>query len=311
MLRFLLVRLLRALLTVLGCATLAFFVLRLSGDPLVALLPTDSPAELLERYRVLWGLDRPLPEQYLRYLLALARGDFGRSLVDGRDALGLVIERAGATLQLGGTVFALAILIGVPAGTVAALRRGRPSDYLTMSAAIFGYAMPNFFLGLLLILLFAMQLRLLPSSGYGTPAHLVMPAITLGTAVAAKLARFVRTSVLDVLGQPYVRTAHGKRLGSLAVIVRHVFPNAAIPVITFLGFELGLMIGGAVVTENVFGWPGIGQLLVVSVARRDLAVVQTVVMVIAVSVVSANLAVDLAYGWIDPRVRVAGGRHAG
>lgn len=311
MLRFAMFRLARALITVVGCATLTFFVLRMAGDPIMALLPADTPTEVMERYRVLWGLDRPLFEQYVRYLLALTHGDFGRSLVDGRDALGVVMERAGATLLLGGVVIVLAILIGVPAGTFAALRRGSAADHLTMTVAIFGYAIPNFFLGLLLIMLFAMQLRLLPSSGYGSAAHLVMPAITLATAMAAKLARFVRTSVLDVLDQPFIRAARGKRLPQLTVILRHVFPNAAIPVITFLGFEFGLLIGGAVVTENVFGWPGIGNLLVVSVARRDLAVVQTIVMVVAAMVILANLVVDLAYGWIDPRVRLAGGRHGG
>ncbi|WP_157020061.1 ABC transporter permease [Mesorhizobium xinjiangense] len=311
MLRFVVFRLARALITIVGCATLAFFVLRMAGDPIIALLPADAPPEVMERYRTLWGLDRPLYEQYVRYLISLAQGDFGQSLVDGRDALGVVLERAGATLILGGVVIALALLIGVPAGTFAALRRGTPADHATMTVAIFGYAMPNFFLGLLLILLFSMQLRLLPSSGYGSAAHLVMPALTLGTAMAAKLARFVRTSVLDVLGQPFVRAARGKRLPELAVILRHVFPNAAIPVITFLGFEIGLLIGGAVVTENVFGWPGIGNLLVLSVARRDLAVVQTIVMAIAATMVLANLVVDLAYGWIDPRVRLAGGPREG
>lgn len=308
MLNFVLFKFFRALLTILGCATIVFFVMRLAGDPLLALLPADTPPEAMEHYRVLWGLDQPLYVQYVSYLAALAQGEFGRSLADGRDALSIVLDRAGATLLLGGVVIAIAILIGIPAGTWAALRRGRPVDRLTMSVAIFGYAMPNYFLGLLLILFFSIHLRLLPSSGYGSPAYLVMPAITLGTTMAAKLARFVRTSVLDVLGQPFVRAARGKRLGELMVIARHIFPNAAIPVITFFGFEVGLLIGGAVVTENVFGWPGVGQLLVQSVSRRDLAVVQTIVMLVAATVIAANLIVDLAYGWIDPRVRIAGGR---
>lgn len=308
MIPFLAARLLRAALTLLICVALAFFVLRLSGDPLMALLPGEIPPDLMEEYRVRWGLDAPLPEQFIRYLAAVLRGDFGLSLVSGRPALAVVAERIGPTLALGGVVLALAILIGIPAGTLAALRRNGPTDRLVMSAAIFGYAMPNFFLGLLLILLFSLQLRILPSSGYGSFAHLVVPALTLGTATGAKLARFTRTSMLDVLGQPHVKTARGKRLTQLMVMSRHVLPNAAIPIITFLGFEVGLIIGGAVVTETVFGWPGIGQLLVASVARRDLAVVQAIVLIIAAAVVTVNLSVDIAYGWIDPRMRLSNGR---
>lgn len=308
MIPFLAARLLRAALTLLICVALAFFVLRLSGDPLMALLPGEIPPDLMEEYRVRWGLDAPLPEQFIRYLAAVLRGDFGLSLVSGRPALAVVAERIGPTLTLGGVVLALAILIGIPAGTLAALRRNGPTDRLVMSAAIFGYAMPNFFLGLLLILLFSLQLRILPSSGYGSFAHLVLPALTLGTATGAKLARFTRTSMLDVLGQPHVKTARGKRLTQIMVMSRHVLPNAAIPIITFLGFEVGLIIGGAVVTETVFGWPGIGQLLVASVARRDLAVVQAIVLIIAAAVVTVNLSVDIAYGWIDPRMRLSNGR---
>ncbi|MBN8290991.1 ABC transporter permease [Rhodobacter sp. NTK016B] len=298
----------RAALTLFLCLVLAFVILRLSGDPMMALVPGEVPPVLLDEYRVRWGLDRPLPEQFLRYVLAAMRGDFGLSLIDGRPAIELVTERIGATLKLGLASLLLALVIGLPAGTYAALNRDKLGDRLVMSTAIFGYAMPNFFLGLLMILLFALQLRLLPSSGYGTPAHLVLPALTLGTALAAKLARFTRTSVLDVLGQPHVRTARGKRLSGFAVLIRHVLPNAAIPVITFLGFEIGLLIGGAVVTETVFGWPGIGQLLVMSVTRRDLAVVQAIVLMIALAIVVVNLLVDLSYGRIDPRVRGTHGK---
>jgi peptide/nickel transport system permease protein len=298
----------RALITLLACISLSFFVIRLSGDPLDMLLADDVPQSIRDEYRIRWGLDLPLHEQYAHYMLAAAKGDFGRSQVDGRDAMAQVAERIPATLQLGAAVLFLALLIGIPAGLLAALYRGTLIDRAVISVSIFGYAMPHFFFGTLLILLFALRLRLLPSSGYGSFAHLVMPALTLGLSMAGKLARFVRTSVLDVLSQPFIRTAKGKNLPMSRVILHHVFPNAAIPVVTFLGFETGLLIGGAVVTETVFAWPGVGRLLVESVAKRDLAIVQAIILLIAASMTAANFLVDLAYGWLDPRVRSGSGR---
>lgn len=303
--RALLIRLARTLVTALICITLTFVILRLSGDPLDALLPEDAPQSIRDAYAARLGLDRPLYEQYLGYLGGLATGDFGRSLLDGRSAAGVVAERLPATLLLGGTAFALALLIGIPAGTIAALRRGGPVDRGAMGVAVFGYAMPNFFLGLVLILVFALWLRVLPSSGFGTAAHLVLPALTLGTAMAGKLARFVRGAVLDVLGQLHLRVARSKRLGRIRLVAAHLAPNAAVPVITFLGFEAGLLVGGGVVVESVFGWPGVGRLLVQSVAARDLAVVQTIILMIALAMILANLAADLLHARLDPRVRAA------
>lgn len=303
MTRFILTKILRALTTVFLCITICFFVLRLSGDPVDLMFSDEVPETVKAEYREKLGFNRPLPEQYGRFVLTVFRGDFGTSLLDGRKAIDVVLERVPATLLLASAVVIVALLIGVPAGVFAALRRGQTADRLVMSTAVFGYAMPSFFLGILLILLFALQLRWLPSSGYGTAAHLVLPAITLGAAMAGKLARFVRTSVLEVLGTPFVRAACGMRLPSGRVMLRHIFPNAAIPVITFLGFEFGLLIGGAVVIESVFGWPGVGRLLTLSVARRDLAVVQAIIFLIALAMISANFLVDLAYGWLDPRVR--------
>lgn len=301
--RTLLIRLLRTLVTVLICISLTFIVLRLSGDPLDALLPEDAPQSIRDAYAARLGLDRPLGEQYARYVLSVFEGDFGRSMLDGRDALGVVAERLPATLLLGGTAFALALLIGVPAGTIAALRRDSATDRGVMGAAVIGYAMPNFFLGLVLIIIFALWLRVLPSSGHGTAAHLVLPALTLGTAMAGKLARFVRGAVLDVVGQLHIRVARGKRLPPLRILTAHIAPNAAVPVITFLGFELGLIVGGGVVVESVFGWPGVGRLLVQSVAARDLAVVQTIILMIALAMITANLLADIVHARLDPRVR--------
>lgn len=307
MTRFVIIKILRALVTLFLCITICFFVLRLSGDPVDLMFSDEVPETVKAEYREKLGLNQPLPEQYSRFVLTVFSGDFGTSLVDGRKAMDVVMERVPATALLGSAVVFIALLIGVPAGVFAALRRGTSADRLVMSSAVFGYAMPNFFLGILLILLFALQLRWLPSSGYGTLAHLVLPSVTLGAAMAGKLARFVRTSVLEVLGNPFIRAAYGMRLPPQRVMLRHIFPNAAIPVITFLGFEFGLLIGGAVVTESVFGWPGVGRLLTLSVARRDLAVVQAIIFLIAITMITANLLVDLAYGWFDPRVRNARG----
>lgn len=306
MTRFVVVKLARAVLTLLLCVTICFFVLRLSGDPLDAILPYDVPQSIRDDYRARLGLDRPVVEQYGRFIVTLAHGDFGQSLGDGRSAVSVVAERLPATLQLGGAVLLVGLLIGIPAGVCAALNRGRAIDRLVMGGAVFGYAMPSFFLGILLILLFSLQLRWLPSSGYGSWSHLVLPALTLGTGMAGKLARFVRTSVLETLGQPYIRAVRGMRLPQRQVLARHILPNAAVPVVTFLGFELGLLIGGAVIAETVFGLPGVGRLLAQAVAQRDLAVVQAIILLIAATMIAANLIVDLAYGWLDPRVRTAG-----
>lgn len=301
--RFLLSKLLRTVLTLLIVVTAVFVVLRTAGDPLLVLLPSDTDPAVVELYRARWGLDRPMLEQYGYYLSSVARGDLGRSLRDGRDAIDVVLERLPKTLELGAAALALAMLIGIPAGILAALRRGTLIDRAVMLAAVLGYSLPTFFLGVLLILLFSLTLRWLPSSGTGTVLHLVMPAITLGTFIAASIARFTRSAMLDVLGQPYMRTARAKGLPQLIRILRHALPNAAIPIVTLLGMTIGHLIAGAVVIETVFAWPGIGRLTVTSVAARELAVVQAIVLLVAVAMITANLVVDLLYGWLDPRLR--------
>jgi len=305
MLRLASVKWLRAILTLLICVTIVFFVLRISGDPAQALLPDDTPAEILAEYRRRWGLDLPLWEQYLRYLAAVVRGDFGISFADGRPAWEVVMEKIPNTLLLGGLSLAVAIASGLVAGVTAARHHGRRLDRFVMGFAVLGYSLPNFFLAIMLILVFALQMRLLPSAGSQTWAHLVMPVLTLSAATAGKVARFTRTSMLEVLGLPFVRAVRGKGVPPVAVLMRHAIPNAAIPIVTMLGFELGLVIGGAVVTETVFAWPGVGRLLVVSVGQRDLAVVQTIILLIAATMVASNLLVDIAYGWLDPRVNAS------
>lgn len=305
---FLLRKTARAVLTLLICLTAVFVVLRLAGDPLMSLLPDDTPPDVVEAYRVRFGLDRSLLVQYFAYLTQVFSGDFGVSYRDGRPVTEVVGERLPATVQLGLAALALALLVGTPLGIIAALKRNTAVDRLVMATAVLGFAMPIFFLAILMILLFAMQLRWLPSAGSETWWHMIMPVAVLAAATAGKVARYMRTAIIDVLGQPYMRTAHGKGLTRFAAITRHALPNAAIPLITFLGFEMGTLVGGAVVTETVFAWPGVGRLLVVSVGQRDLPVVQAIVVLVAATMVTASLLADLAYGAADPRARDAAAR---
>lgn len=299
-----LTKFLRATITMWLVVTFVFFVLRLSGDPTLTLLPDDVDETTRDFYRQLWGLDRPLWSQYWSYLGALMQGDFGISFRNNLDAFHLVWDRVPKTALLTGTSLLIALLIGIPLGIIAALYRDSWIDRLLMSLSVFGFSMPNFFLGILLILLFSLNLRVLPSSGSGTWAHLVMPALTLGTYFAAQFARYTRSSMIDVLNKSYMRTARSKGAGPLRRVNLHALPNAAIPVVTILGFKIGEMLGGAVVIETVFAWPGIGRLLTGAVAARDLAVVQCIMILLALTMVLANMLTDLAYGWLDPRVRV-------
>ena len=303
--RLILIKSIRALLTVIICVTFVFIILRVSGDPVRSLLPDDTPPAVLDEYRERLGLDRPLVEQYLNYVTAIAQGDFGVSFTERRPAIEVVRERIPATLQLGSAAMALALLLGLPLGTLAAFFRNTIIDRAVMAAAVFGHSVPHFFLGIVLILLFAMEWRLLPSSGYTTWQHMILPVFTLGTAAAGTIARFARTSMVEVLGQPFVRTALGKGASRLHAITRHALPNAAIPIVTVIGFQLGGLVGGALVTETVFAWPGVGRVLVTAVGMRDLAVVQTIVLLVATTMVGANYLVDIAYGLLDPRIRAS------
>jgi len=224
---------------------------------------------------------------------------------DGRDAIVLVMERVPATLMLTIPALFIKIGVGIPAGVYAALYRNSAIDRTVMVLAVTGFAMPSFILGLLLVLIFAVTLGWLPSGGQGTLAHAVLPIITMGLGGAALLARFTRSAMLEVLGQSYIRTGSAKGLAWARVVWRHALPNAAIPTVTIVGFMVGSLIAGAVVVESVFSWPGVGRLLVVSVANRDLAVVQTILLLIAMTMICANLIVDLLYGLLDPRIRGA------
>jgi peptide/nickel transport system permease protein len=309
-LHFVLTKLVRGSLTLLLTVSFVFIVLRASGDPAQIMLSDEASPAAIAAFRERWGLDRSYFEQYLAYLGAILQGDFGTSFRDGRPALEVVMERVPVTLQLGFAALLITLALGIPSGIMAALTRGSWVDRMTMSFTILGHSIPNFFLGIILILVFSMTLRWLPSSGTGSFWHLLMPALTLGTAAAATVARFTRSSMLDVLHQPFMRTAKAKGIAQERRILRHALPNAAIPVVTVLGMRIGGLIGGAVTIETVFAWPGVGVLLVNSVNQRDLAVVQAVVLLIALTMVLVNLAVDLAYGWLDPRIELQNRRMA-
>jgi peptide/nickel transport system permease protein len=290
--------------------TFAFIVLRLSGDPAQIIMGADAPPEAVDAFRTAWGLDEPIWVQYFSYFWAILQGDLGRSMRDGRDAIVLVTERIPATLALTLPALAIKICLGIPAGIYAALHRNSLADRVVMIIAVAGFTVPSFVLGLLLVLVFAVQLGWLPSGGQESWRHGILPVITLGLGGAAVLARFTRSAMLEVLGQPFIRTASAKGVPWRAVVTGHALPNAAIPTVTIIGFMVGTLIAGAVVVESVFSWPGVGRLLVVAVANRDLAVVQCILLLVAITMVCANLIVDLLYGLLDPRLRAAPGKAA-
>ncbi len=303
MFRFLAIRFGRAALTIVLVVTFAFIVLRLSGDPAVAIMSPEAPPEALAAFRRAWGLDQPIWVQYFRYFGAIAQGELGQSMRDGRPAIVLVLERIPATLMLTIPAFILKVGLGVPAGIQAALHRDSFTDRAVMTMAVAGFTVPSFVLGLILVLVFAVQLGWLPSGGQESWRSAILPVITMGLGGAGVLARFTRSAMLEVLGQPFIRTASAKGVPWPQVVRGHALPNAAIPTVTIVGFMVGSLIAGAVVVESVFSWPGVGRLLVVAVANRDLAVVQCILLLVACTMVAANLTVDLLYGVLDPRMR--------
>ena len=306
MLRYFSVRLLRALMTIILVVTFAFIVLRLSGDPALMIMGPEAPPEVIAAFRKAWGLDAPIWMQYFDYFGAIVKGELGRSMRDGRPAIALVMERIPATLALTIPALVLKLAIGIPAGIFAALHRGGTIDRTVMIGAVAGFTVPSFVLGLVLVLVFAVQLGWLPSGGQDSWRHAILPIITLGIGGAGLLARFTRSAMLEILGQPYIRTASAKGVPWRAVVLSHALPNAAIPTVTIIGFMVGTLIAGAVVIESVFSWPGVGRLLVVAVANRDLAVVQCILLLVAATMVTSNLIVDFLYGFLDPRLRNAG-----
>lgn len=306
MIRFIAVRILRAVITILAVVTFAFVVLRMSGDPAQVMLGPDTPQESVDAFRRAWGLDQPLWIQYLAYIKSIFTGDFGVSMRDKASALDLVLQRVPATLQLTIPALLLKLVIGIPAGVYAALHRQSFTDRGVILLAVFGFTIPSFVMGLLLVLIFAVILGVLPSGGQDTWVHGILPTLTMSIGGIGILARFSRSAMIEVMGQPYIRTASAKGVPWRKVVTSHALPNAAIPTVTILGFMVGTLIAGAVVVESVFAWPGVGRLLVVAVANRDLAVVQCILLLVAMTMVTSNLIVDFLYGFLDPRLRTKG-----
>jgi peptide/nickel transport system permease protein len=300
---YLLTRVLDAVLVVAAVSVVVFFLLHLTGDPVRLMLPPDAPAEEVERLRRALGLDAPIPVQYARFLGGIARGDFGRSLRYNTPSLPLVLERVPATLLLASVATGLAILLSVPLGIAAAVRRGSAVDRLCTLLGAFGQSMPVFWLAIVLILLFSVRYRWLPSFGGGSARHLVLPAVTLALYSMARISRLARSAMLETLQSDYVRSARAKGLSGPVVVGKHALRNASLPILTVVAVEFGVLLGGAVVTETVFAWPGVGRLAVQAILTRDYPLVQAIVFVVATALVLVNLTVDLLYGLLDPRIR--------
>jgi peptide/nickel transport system permease protein len=296
-------RLFRALIAVWLVSTVVFVVMRLSGDPVPLLLPPDAPRSEIFRVRAELGLDRALPVQYAVFLGHVLRGDFGRSLHFREPALHVVLGYVPGTIELGLTAFVFAVALAVPIGLLSAVRRNSAVDHLAMGVALIGQSAPTFFLGILFILILSLWLDLLPTSGRGGWRHLVLPALTLGAFAMASVARLTRSAVLEVLRADYIRTARAKGLSEALVVAKHTLRNAAIPIVTITGLQFGTLLGGAVVTETVFSWPGMGRLAIQSIYNRDYPVVQCTVFLSALAFIAINFVIDLIYGVLDPRTR--------
>jgi peptide/nickel transport system permease protein len=295
-----------AVLVVFGVCTLVFLLIHLvPGDPVEAMLGESARPADRAALRADLGLDRPLGEQYLTYLARLARLDLGVSFRDRRPVRDLLAERIPPTLELAAAALLLALALALPLGVLAARHRGGALDSGAMGFSLLGISIPNFWLGPMLILVFSLWLGWTPVSGRDGAASLLLPAVTLGTGLAAVLARMVRSSVLEVLEEDYVRTARAKGLPETVVMWRHALRNAWLPVLTLLGLQLGGLLGGAVITETVFAWPGVGSLLVEAIQGRDYPVVQACVLLISLAYVLVNTLTDLVYAWVDPRIRLA------
>jgi peptide/nickel transport system permease protein len=299
-------RLARAAISLWLIITLVFVALRATGDPVLAIMnPDDYGQAAIEAYRQQWGYTGTILQQYLVYLGSVLHGNFGMSQQSNQEAMSYVLQRLPATLELVGFSGLLMLVVGMAVGSFAALNAGGRFDRFIMAGSTVGFAMPNFVLGLAFILVLSVDLHWLPSNGIGSPAHLVMPVLTIGLAQAAIFTRFVRSAVLDALKLPCVTSARARGLDEWQIFVHHVVPNAMLPLVTIAPLLVGAMIAAGSVVESVFGWPGIGRLIVDSVAQRDLAVLQVIVMLVAVVMIVTNLIVDLAYAKLDPRTAVA------
>lgn len=297
-------RIAQALIAVIGVMTLIFFLQRLTGDPVLLLVPQNATQADIDAMRVSLGFDRPLPVQYLDYMMGLLGFDLGRSYVQNVPVWTLIASRLPYTLMLAGGALAVAFGIGIPLGVLMAVRRGKPEAKAMMGLVLAGQSMPTFWSAILMIMVFAVWLGWLPPSGARTPSSLIMPSIALGLLSMATFARVARTAVLDELEKEYVRTGHAKGLPMHRIVMRHLLRNAAIPVVTVAALEIANLLAGAVIVETVFAWPGLGQLTVQAINARDFMVVQAVVLLGAVTAITLNLIADLLYSLIDPRIRM-------
>ncbi|MCX5918596.1 MAG: ABC transporter permease [Deltaproteobacteria bacterium] len=301
---YILKRLFHSIFVLVGISLVVFIILHLTGDPAALLMPMDATPEQVAQFRQEMGFNDPIIVQYWRFFKGTLRGDFGQSFRHNQPALELVMERMPATIQLTLAAMVIALLVAIPVGIISAIRRNSILDHIGMTGALLGQSTPVFWLGIMLILIFSVTLQWFPSSGRGEIQHLVLPAITLGMFTMARTARMMRSSMLEVLGQEYMKTAKAKGLNPLAVVLKHALKNAAIPVVTIVGMELGTLLGGAVITETIFAWPGVGRLAVQAIYNRDYPVVQAAVFLLASIFVLVNLVVDLLYTYLDPRVKL-------
>jgi peptide/nickel transport system permease protein len=305
-LKYVIRRLLQAVLVVLGVSLIVFVMIRITpGDPVRTYLGESATDQQVAEYRHYLGLDEPLPLQYVRFLQRAVSGDLGNSLTYHQPATIVLAEHLPATLQLSLVSLALALLVAVPLGVLSAVRRDSFWDYLGMTLAMLGQSLPAFWLGLVLMLVFAVNLHWLPTSGSGGLSFLVLPSVTLGAYMAGLFTRLVRSGLLEVLGEDYVRTARAKGLPDRVVLYGHALRNMAIPLVTVIGLQFGTLLGGAVVVETVFSWPGVGTAAVTAIGARDYALVQAVVLVVSLFFVAVNLMIDLLYAYIDPRLHYA------
>jgi ABC-type dipeptide/oligopeptide/nickel transport system permease component len=304
MIRFLLRRLLLTIPVLIGVATLVFTLIHLiPGDPVQVMLGDSAAPDDVAALRQRLGLDRPLLAQYGSFMKGVATGDLGTSLRTNQKVAAAIAERMPATFELALAAMLVALLIAIPLGIVAAIRAGTSVDHLSTTLALVGISMPTFWLGPLLAIVFAVSLEWLPVSGRGSVAHLILPAITLGAPLAAFLTKLTRTSVLEELGEPYVLAARARGVSRAGTVIRHAFRNSLIPIVTVLGLQFGALLTGTVITETIFAWPGVGRFLIQSISARDYPSLQGCILLIAVTYVSMNLLVDLAYGLLDPRIR--------
>ncbi len=302
MIQFVARRLLEAAVVVFLALTAVFSLQFLAGDPVKLFLPTDTTTKQIEEFRRRLGFDDPWLVQYGRFMRGALRGNFGNSLRQGEPALRLVLDRFPATLSLSAVAMVLSLLIAIPVGVLSAARRNSWFDHVSIGATVLGQAIPGFWLGLMLIYVFAVWLRILPTSGRGTWLHFILPSVTLAAFVAARFARLTRSTMLDALGQDYVRTARAKGLAPRRVLYTHALKNASLPIVTLLALQLGQLLGGAVITETIFAWPGVGRFLVQALLNRDFPVVLVGVFLTAVLYSGLNLMADLTYAWLNPRI---------